>query len=266
MSFAPEFTARWEHVLQPALRRIKINAVPLDPFRVDLSKAGDAILTEILQGIGNCAVIIGDITALGVLGDRAVRNANVLYEVGVAHASRRPEEVVLFRSDKLALDFDVQGVRVHSYDPDGDVEGATTFVANTVLESLHALDSARHLAIRFASQRLTLNAHSLLLELREAGAVQHPPTRTMGEILGGFQRVAAIELLLDLGALQARPMKVTDELLDKAESEPTAQATFLDYEMTAFGKALADHVVTEMLPTDPKLIARIAKLTGEGKI
>ena len=51
-------------------------------------------------------------------------NANVLYEVGLAHALRAPEQVLLFRSDADPLLFDVSGIRVHTYDPDGDPEGA----------------------------------------------------------------------------------------------------------------------------------------------
>jgi hypothetical protein len=72
MSFASEFTPRWEGVLQPGLRRIQINDVPLTPFRVDLSKASDAILTEILQAISEAAVIIADVTAMGEFNGRAI--------------------------------------------------------------------------------------------------------------------------------------------------------------------------------------------------
>jgi hypothetical protein len=78
MSFAVEFTARWETVLQPALRRISVKNVPLQPFRVDLSKSSDAILTEILQAISDSAVIVADVTSIGEIEGRAVRNANVL--------------------------------------------------------------------------------------------------------------------------------------------------------------------------------------------
>lgn len=97
MSLADSFLPRWERVLRPALGRISSHGVPLVPFRVDISKSSDAILTEILQAISDSTVIVADLTAVGSLGDRPVRNSNVLYEVGLAHACRRPEEVVLFR-------------------------------------------------------------------------------------------------------------------------------------------------------------------------
>jgi hypothetical protein len=210
-------------------------------------------------------VIVADVTAMGMLGERAVRNGNVLYEVGIAHASRRPEEVVLFRSDHLPLDFDVQGVRVHSYNPDADCKAAENFVVETVLESLRSVQSAQRVAIRFAAQRLTLGAYSLLLEAHKGAAIQHPPTRTMGQILGGFQRTGAIELLLELGAIEARSMRITAELLDKAEEQPNADEPWLDYRLSAFGKVLAAHVADEMLPKDPALIARMDKIFGRGE-
>lgn len=265
MSFAPEFTPRWKTVLQPALRRISVNSVPLSPFRVDLSKASDAILTEILEAISDSAVVVADVTALGTLGDRAVRNANVLYEVGIAHACRRPEEVVLFRSDRLPLDFDVQGVRVHNYSPDEDSKTAEGVVVETVLESLRSAESARTVAVRVAAKRLTLAAYSLLLEAHQGGAIRHPSMRTMGEVLSGFERTGAIELLLELGAIEARPLSVTSELLDRAEQQADAEHPWLDYALSAFGKALALHVLEKMLPKDPRLIARMAKVFGKGQ-
>jgi hypothetical protein len=221
-------------------------------------------LTEILQAISDSAVIVADVTAIGTLGERAVRNANVLYEVGIAHASRQPEEVILFRSDDAHLDFDVQGVRVHSYRPDDDAKRAENFVVETVIESLRSVESARMVAIRFAAQRLTLGAYTLLLEARQGGPIEHPPAQTMGQILGGFQRTGAIELLLELGAIEAQPMRITSELLDKAEQQPNAQEPWLRYGLSAFGKVLADHVFEEMLPKDPSLVERMGRMFARG--
>ncbi len=119
MSFDPSFDARWPHVLAPAVRAVLVNDRPLDPHRVDLRRVSDSILTEILDGIARCRVFLADLTSFGEINGRAVRNANVMYEVGLAHAVRQPEEVLLFRSDDLDLLFDITNVRVHRYDPDG---------------------------------------------------------------------------------------------------------------------------------------------------
>jgi hypothetical protein len=250
-------------VLEPALKRIRLNDVALTPFRVDLSKASDAILTEILRAISESAVIVADITATGILNNRPVRNANVLYEVGIAHAVRRPEEVVLFRSDDDPLNFDIQGVRIHAYNPDEDHKGAENVVAETVIESLRSVESTRRVAIQSAAQRLTLGAYTMLLEARQGGTIQHPPLRTMGQVLSGFHRTGAIELLLELGALEARPMKVTSTLLDKAESEPESDAPLLHYALSAFGEVLVSYVIDEIAPKDPALIARMSEIFAQ---
>src|SRR5262245_37213193 len=111
MSFNERFNSRWENVISPAIKSISLNYVPLEPIRVDARYISDAILTEILDGIGNSKLIFGDITSLGEHDGRVVRNENVLYEIGLAHAMRLPEETVLFRSDRDRLSFDVQGIR-----------------------------------------------------------------------------------------------------------------------------------------------------------
>jgi hypothetical protein len=109
MSFDSRFDRRWNEVIVPAVRRICVRTgateTRLEPHRVDLRTASDSILTEILDGIGRCRAVVADITSIGHIEGRPVRNANVLYEVGLAHASRLPEEVIIFRSDRDALLF-----------------------------------------------------------------------------------------------------------------------------------------------------------------
>ena len=103
MSFDAIFTPRWEKVIAPAIRAIEHQSHRLIPHRVDLSRASDAMVSEILRGIGRATLVLADITASAELHGRAVRNANVMYEVGIAHAVRQPQEVVLVRSDKSKL-------------------------------------------------------------------------------------------------------------------------------------------------------------------
>src|SRR5690242_13094536 len=85
MSFADEMKARWENVLEPGIRD-----AGLAPYRVDIKKISDSILTDILRNIGDGKVVLADVSTV-----KGVRNANVLYEVGLAHATRLPEEVIL---------------------------------------------------------------------------------------------------------------------------------------------------------------------------
>jgi hypothetical protein len=91
MSFDQRFEDRWTRVIGPAIRNIRVNDVPLEPHRVDIRQISDSILTEILAGITNHRAIFADVTSLGSIDGRPLRNGNVMYEVGLAHALRLPE-------------------------------------------------------------------------------------------------------------------------------------------------------------------------------
>jgi len=118
MSFDPRFDQRWSEVIAPAVRRVLWNDKALEPLRVDSRKVSDSILTEILDGISKSRLILADITTIGKLNDTSIRNGNVMYEVGIAHAVRLPEEVLLFRSDGDTLLFDTSNIRVNKYQPE----------------------------------------------------------------------------------------------------------------------------------------------------
>jgi hypothetical protein len=129
MSFDTRFDACWNQVIIPAIQAVHVNDVPLQPHRVDTHRIiRDSILTEILGGITNDRVIFADITSLGQLDSKPVHSSNVMYEVGLAHAVRLPEEVILFRADTDFLLFDVANVRVNTYDPDHDSDSARAWV------------------------------------------------------------------------------------------------------------------------------------------
>jgi len=113
MSFDPRFDHRWRDVIAPAIRNVLVHGTPLEPVRVDMRRVSDSILTEILTGITNSRLIFADVTTIGAVDGRPVRNGNVLYEVGIAHAVRLAEEVILFRSDNDPLLFDMANVRVN---------------------------------------------------------------------------------------------------------------------------------------------------------
>src|SRR5690606_12698324 len=138
---------RWENVIRPGLAAIRVNGVPLEPYRVDVGKVSDSILTEILDEIARSRIFIAEISEIGKLDDRSIRNANVMYEVGLAQAVRLPEEVLLVRSDKEQLLFDITNVRVHYYEPDTDVGKASALLGELALESLRAVEQKKHLAV-----------------------------------------------------------------------------------------------------------------------
>jgi hypothetical protein len=261
MSFDTRFDARWINVLGPALSRIQVNGTPLDPHRVDLTRASDSVLTEILDSIARCRVFVADISALDQLNQRAIRNANVFYEIGLAHATRLPEEVLLFRSDDFELAFDISNVRVHRYDPDGNPEEARKTVTETVISSLRELDLKRNLAVRRAAQSLDYESWFVLAEAQQQGGVTPPPRRTMGQVLSVGARLDAIARLLDLGAIRTEFLRVTAETFATDLDVPPEQ--LVRYVATPFGSVLFDYVIEQMGVTDPELRDKLQRMAQD---
>lgn len=112
MSFAPQYQQRFADVIAPAIREISVDGVALQPLRVDLSKSGDSILTEINDGIAHSRMVLADVSSVGrdAVTGHPFRNGNVMYEVGIALASRLPHEVLLIRDDDDRFLFDVSTI------------------------------------------------------------------------------------------------------------------------------------------------------------
>ncbi|MBW1915146.1 MAG: hypothetical protein JRI86_09430 [Deltaproteobacteria bacterium] len=101
MQFTPEFNDLYAEVIKPTVESFKIDCV-----RADDIYSSDSILTDITQSIIESSFIVADITP---------DNPNVFYEVGYAHAIKKP--VILLsdnRRDKLP--FDISGFRVILYE------------------------------------------------------------------------------------------------------------------------------------------------------
>jgi hypothetical protein len=257
MSFHQRFDARWHNVIAPAVRRVKIGDNPLEPHRVDLRKASDSVLTEVLEGISRCRFFLADITVIGEIDGRAVRNGNVLYEVGLAHATRLPEEVALLRSDNKELLFDVMNIRVLEYDPDGDPKAAQNLVTDAIVQSLKELDLRKSLSVQHVAESLDANCWSLILEANSSGTIHHPLVKTMGDALGGATRRHAIDRLLEKGALSAKIVKLTPEILSK---DPDIQfEELMNYQVTELGHAVAQYGIKKLILESPE-VRRLLKL------
>ena len=91
MSFEPRYDRRFANVIAPAINGIQMNGVSLRPYRVDTSKSGDSILTDIMDGIAHSEMVLADVSTVGheAVTGHPFRNANVLYEVGIALACRQ---------------------------------------------------------------------------------------------------------------------------------------------------------------------------------
>lgn len=99
MPFASEF----DDVYQ-SLMREPLVAAGYDVFRADdlLNQAN--ILQDIVGSIANASLLVADLSG---------NNANVYYELGLAHALRRP--VVLFAQDIGEVPFDLRSYRIIPY-------------------------------------------------------------------------------------------------------------------------------------------------------
>lgn len=227
MSFDPKFNSRWDKVLLPAVSRVGANGEEkLFAHRVDLAIKNDSLITEIVKNISECRLFIGDISTIGFNGNanKPIRNSNVLYEIGIAHACRLPEEVILLRSDDDQLDFDISGVRVHRYDPD-NLEDAIELVTNLTSQALKSIDDRKRISVESATKSLDVTMFYLLQE--SITNIPHPSTNTMGEVLSNTERISAINRLLNLGMFEIEFKEFTPELFQGPANEILATELLL---------------------------------------
>lgn len=251
MSFDPRFDARWRKVIKPAVSRIIVNDKPLKPVRVDTRQISDSILTEILSGVSNSRLIFADITTIGYLDEKPVRNGNVMYEIGLAQAVRLPEEVVLFRSDEDPLLFDTSTIRVNFYSPDDAPEKATNLIADALLGALNELELRKHLTVQKAAEMLDIPSFYLLFESLNPNGIMHPQMRTMRDVLSKSARAAAIPRLLEMGALRTKYLNFTPEVM--AQIGDSTDTDLLKYECTEFGNAVVSELVERIGILSPEV-------------
>lgn len=252
MSFSEEFKFRWENVIKPAIEQIAVNNEKLEAQRVDARAVSDSILTEILTGISRSRLVIADITSIGKIDDRPVRNGNVLYEVGLAQAVRLPEEVLLFRSDDQQLLFDMSNIRVNSYDPDSNPEKAKKVVSDAIMATLSEIDLKKHLTVQRFAETLDYPSWWTLVTVGNNGII-HPKQDSISDIVGSSSQVRAINRLLEIGAIKSKFQKMTPEILaNNADSKDSG--LFIRYEITELGRAIVEYTANEFGILDFEMI------------
>ncbi len=234
MSFDRRFDENWEEIILPAVREVEWQGQRLEAQRIDLSKKSDSIITEIVQCISQSLLVLADITTIGHLegeggGLRPIRNGNVLYEVGLAHAARLPEEVLLVRADNDRLDFDIAGVRVHAYEAENR-EASRVLIRDLIIDALGSVDLRKSLAIERGVQSLDVSMYLLLQESLQD--VPHPHIKTFGDALASVERIAAINRLLSAEMFQATFKPLTAEMFN----EPVAN--WITYRSTSYGRTV----------------------------
>ncbi len=108
MPFGAWFDTYYEKIYVPAIKE-----AGLEPIRADELYSSGSVVDQIWEQIQRSKVLLADLTG---------RNANVFYELGLAHAAGKP---VVFSASKIEdVPFDLRHLRVISYevrDPDWSV-------------------------------------------------------------------------------------------------------------------------------------------------
>ena len=262
MSFESQFDRRWADVIIQAVRNVEVNGTPLEPYRVDVRTVSDSILTEIITGISNCTLFFADITTIGRVDKRPIRNGNVMYEIGLAHAVRLPEEVILFRSDNDPLLFDVTNIRVNHYEPDDAPEGAREKVSQTLMTCLKEIDFQKHLSVQRAVSSLDFSSFDILMRsTRKGGLVSHPVVRSIADGAGKTHVISAICRLLELGILSTQYLHLTPEILTERKDWPSEK--LIQYKVTPFGKAVFEKAIATFAFSSPEVQQAIESLAPD---
>ena len=125
MPFASPIGAYYESIYKPAIEKAKLKANRAD---ADLYGTGK-IVDQIWKGITSARVLLAELTN---------RNANVLYELGLAHALHKPVILVCSKANEDDVPFDLRHVRVIYYDKDDPFWGMKLLekVAENILSVL----------------------------------------------------------------------------------------------------------------------------------
>jgi hypothetical protein len=103
MPFASEFDTVFTEI-KDALQQ---EGIDLICERADEVVRGGQVMTDVLQGLAEAELVIVDLTR---------QNANVFYELGIAHTVRSAESVLLITQTVTDVPFDVQSFRCIVYD------------------------------------------------------------------------------------------------------------------------------------------------------
>ena len=103
MPFSEPLGSYYKKIYEPAIVRTGLRPVRADD---DIFAVGK-IIDQVWSGISSARVLVAELTG---------RNPNVFYELGLAHALKKP--VVLVASTEGDVPFDVRHIRVIYYDKD----------------------------------------------------------------------------------------------------------------------------------------------------
>lgn len=221
--FAPDYQRRFDEVIAPAICSIQLpTGIVLQPYRVDISKSGDSILTDIMDGIAHSQLILADVSTIGNDSRTGLRyrNGNVMYEVGLALACRQSSEVLLVRDDEDKFLFDVSTIP-HKKIDFTDVENAKDILSEELRERLKEQRYVNDSRVELAMAQLSPLDVLLLRQFATDPDQDYQITITP-------DNVVSISRLLD------KQLIMTHNLSQAGGAVP--------YALTSFGKAVVERV------------------------
>lgn len=121
MPFNSKLTSYYKRIIAPAVRKCN-----LQPIRADEVYGTKAIVADIFAQIISAKILIADLTG---------RNPNVAYELGVAHALRKP--VVIITQDVGDVPFDLRHLRIIEYHT--DMVGWESTLSRNIVKTIDAV-------------------------------------------------------------------------------------------------------------------------------
>jgi hypothetical protein len=244
MSFDDAYKTRFEIFYKLAIESITYGGQKLKANRVDLSKTGDSILTDIMDGIAHSTMVLADVSTVGNDSKTGIpyRNGNVMYEVGLALASRHSSEVLLVRDDKEKFLFDVSTIP-HMHVDFANVAGAIKALQKELIARLNEIQHIHDARLAVAVATLTAQERGVLSDLSQY---------TMNQVFW-FKKE-------NFGVMAALPRLLDKQLIRPARVTSTGKTAF---KWTRLGKALAmsldAHIPGRLIETEEP-----ARKAGEG--
>jgi len=158
MPFSKEFEPRWRHIFKPAITSLGLRA-----HRVKERLVSDSIPVEIIDGIARAKFVLLDVSPTPLDGSLGPPNPNVMYELGLAHAMRLPEEVIILRdsSDEAQPPFDIRHIRWAAFDPE-NVRGSIKLIQRLLRQAEKEIDLTRDRLVERVVRRLDIDLLSFL--------------------------------------------------------------------------------------------------------
>lgn len=225
MSFAQKYDARYNDIFRPAIEAIRYRGTLLSAYRVDESKSGDSIITEIIRKICESRLVLADVSDLleNSNGDEPVRNGNVMYEVGLAHAVKSPEKVLIVRDDSKRLLFDLSSIPHVNVDF-SSIETARVQITELLLDRFREVATIDDIKVRAFIASISDTEVNVLLRLYNVGKIEPIDltiTSSSGKVLPNPVRDAIVSLR-DAGLVRSHvtqnPFNVLYSLTERGQS------------------------------------------------